>query len=205
MLRRLFNWLLGRPNIEPKKSVSNLANEFQAKKTLSWSTVLAILGMTAISTPILYIIANKLNQAFKGDDDEDEEEGIGMLQAVQMNSLCVEEWKPTRAVVLYDFRPQSPDDLELYKGNIIMILSKPFPGWWEGEVIDGRARGARGLFPENYVQVEGEQEGKIEEIFDDSQTQFATSGTLTNSSLSLAASAPTSDTYNRRMNQLRRF
>lgn len=73
MLRRLFNWLLGRPNVEQKKS--SLANEFRPKKTLSWSTVLAILGMGALTAPILFIFLNKLKQSFAEDDDEEEEHG----------------------------------------------------------------------------------------------------------------------------------
>lgn len=79
-----------------------------------------------------------------------------------------------------------------------MILSKPFPGWWEGEVIDGRARGARGLFPENYVQVE--EEGRIEEIGDEKEINQVAQ-TLTGP----AMTSPMTDSYNRRLDHARRF
>lgn len=91
-----------------------------------------------------------------------------------------------------------PDDLELYRGNIIMILSKPFEGWWEGEIIEGRARGMRGLFPSNYVQIE--EDGKIEEIGDENTTEpEAIASPSVFNPLSM------SDTYARRMQHARRF
>jgi hypothetical protein len=85
-----------------------------------------------------------------------------------------------------------------------MVLSKPFPEWWEGEVIDGRARGQRGLFPKNYVQIEGEGESRIEEVGDETSQFPAQPGPNP-----LIASAPptplASDTYSRRLGQVRRF
>jgi hypothetical protein len=76
LLRRLFNWLLGRPNVEITTG-SDLAKEFQPKKT-SWSTIFALIGMTAISAPILFAILSKIVQAFARDDDEEEEEEEGL-------------------------------------------------------------------------------------------------------------------------------
>jgi len=50
---------------------------------------------------------------------------------------------------LYDFEPETPQDLGFRAGDVIQVTSKPHPDseWWEGE-IDGR----RGIFPSNYVE-----------------------------------------------------
>jgi len=100
--------------------------------------------MVALCAPILSFIFQKLNQSFP-PEEEDEEEGA---------------WKPVPALALYDYRKDRPEDLEFVKGNVIMVLSKPFPGWWEGEIIEGRWVGSKGLFPENYVQIVTDKEKK---------------------------------------------
>ena len=50
----------------------------------------------------------------------------------------------------YDFVPNDPDELELRKGDIIIVLQKKDPNWWMGEVIR-QNKPCRGLFPKTYV------------------------------------------------------
>lgn len=52
-----------------------------------------------------------------------------------------------RAQALFEWKPQRPDELELYVGAIVYVLRKNDDGWYEG-VMDG----ITGLFPGNYVQ-----------------------------------------------------
>ncbi|CAG5118055.1 unnamed protein product, partial [Candidula unifasciata] len=48
---------------------------------------------------------------------------------------------------LYDFTPANAEEVELKKGDIILLIAKSDPNWWEGEV-----RGKKGFFPKNYVR-----------------------------------------------------
>ncbi|KAF7657373.1 hypothetical protein LDENG_00028000 [Lucifuga dentata] len=52
--------------------------------------------------------------------------------------------------VMFDYKPQAEDELELKKGDIITLLRKESEdeGWWEGEL-----NGRRGFFPDNFVMV----------------------------------------------------
>ena len=60
--------------------------------------------------------------------------------------------KPSeRAKVMFSYDPENPDELKLFKGDIITILNKDVPdseGWWEGEV-----NGKVGMFPNNFVKL----------------------------------------------------
>ncbi|KAH9502294.1 Sex muscle abnormal protein 5 [Bulinus truncatus] len=48
---------------------------------------------------------------------------------------------------MYDFTPNNQEELALKKGDIIRLLAKSDPNWWEGEV-----NGRTGFFPKNYVK-----------------------------------------------------
>uniref|UniRef100_A0A4W2H607 SH3 domain containing 21 n=1 Tax=Bos indicus x Bos taurus TaxID=30522 RepID=A0A4W2H607_BOBOX len=50
--------------------------------------------------------------------------------------------------VLFDYRPEAPDELALRRGDEVKVLRKVTEdkGWWEGE-----SQGRRGLFPDNFV------------------------------------------------------
>ncbi|CAL1544680.1 unnamed protein product [Lymnaea stagnalis] len=48
---------------------------------------------------------------------------------------------------MYDFSPTNQEEIELKKGDIIRLIAKSDPNWWEGEV-----RGKTGFFPKNYVK-----------------------------------------------------
>ncbi|KAI8796822.1 sex muscle abnormal protein 5 [Biomphalaria glabrata] len=48
---------------------------------------------------------------------------------------------------MYDFTPTNQEELALKKGDVIRLLAKSDPNWWEGEV-----NGRMGFFPKNYVK-----------------------------------------------------
>ncbi|XP_037641576.1 SH3 domain-containing protein 21 isoform X2 [Sebastes umbrosus] len=52
--------------------------------------------------------------------------------------------------VMFDYKAKTEDELDLKKGDLVMILSKETEdeGWWEGE-LNGRC----GCFPDNFVMV----------------------------------------------------
>ncbi|VDN50689.1 unnamed protein product [Dracunculus medinensis] len=64
---------------------------------------------------------------------------------------CIREWAPKtyleKAIALYDYEAEKPDELTLRENCIVYILRKNEDGWFEG-VLDG----CTGLFPGNYVQ-----------------------------------------------------
>jgi len=61
------------------------------------------------------------------------------------------------AVVLFDYRSQAPDELDLKEGDVLEIVSKDASGWWTG-----RFKGRQGLFPGNYVKEQASGPGKLD-------------------------------------------
>eukprot|EP01114_Cavostelium_apophysatum_P002241 TRINITY_DN11975_c0_g1_i1.p1 TRINITY_DN11975_c0_g1~~TRINITY_DN11975_c0_g1_i1.p1 ORF type:complete len:438 (-),score=43.57 TRINITY_DN11975_c0_g1_i1:17-1330(-) len=61
--------------------------------------------------------------------------------------------RPSLVRAVHDFNGSAPSELSFRARDVIKVLDKPFPEWWEGEI-----NGRRGLFPQNFVQpfVEGE-------------------------------------------------
>lgn len=57
--------------------------------------------------------------------------------------------KSSRGTVVakYTYVPQRKDELELKKGDFVIVLEKEGDGWWRGEV-----NGSAGWFPSNYVE-----------------------------------------------------
>lgn len=53
------------------------------------------------------------------------------------------------ARVLYDFNGDGNVELVLKKGDLVAVLSRNSPDWWQGRTRDGRT----GIFPQNYVQI----------------------------------------------------
>jgi len=49
---------------------------------------------------------------------------------------------------LFDYKAQDETELTFKEGDIIGVVSKEHPHWWEGELND-----KSGLFPSNYVEV----------------------------------------------------
>jgi septal ring factor EnvC (AmiA/AmiB activator) len=56
--------------------------------------------------------------------------------------------KLPQARVLFDYRPQQPDELELKVGDVIGIVTKDDSGWWTGTL-----RNVTGQFPSNFVEM----------------------------------------------------
>uniref|UniRef100_A0AC34R4A0 Uncharacterized protein n=1 Tax=Panagrolaimus sp. JU765 TaxID=591449 RepID=A0AC34R4A0_9BILA len=52
----------------------------------------------------------------------------------------------TYAVAKYNYEPQRQDELQLTRGESVLVLERSSDGWWKGE-INGRT----GWFPSNYV------------------------------------------------------
>lgn len=52
--------------------------------------------------------------------------------------------------VIYAYKRENDDELDLKIGDVITILSKELPdkGWWKGE-----SKGKIGVFPDNFVKV----------------------------------------------------
>ncbi|XP_020796055.1 SH3 domain-containing protein 21 isoform X2 [Boleophthalmus pectinirostris] len=52
--------------------------------------------------------------------------------------------------VMFDYKPKAEDELELKKGDVVVVLSKESEdeGWWQGE-LNGRC----GFFPDNFVML----------------------------------------------------
>jgi len=59
-----------------------------------------------------------------------------------------------KAVALHAFEAMEPNDLAFQQGDIIWVTSQKDPGWWEGTL-----NGKSGVFPANYVAIEGASPG----------------------------------------------
>lgn len=57
-------------------------------------------------------------------------------------------WNGQKARALYGYEKQNDDELSLVEGDIIHIVDKPDPDWWEGECA-----GFHGFFPSNHVSL----------------------------------------------------
>jgi len=55
-----------------------------------------------------------------------------------------------KAVALHAFEAIMPSDLAFQQGDIIWVTNQKDPGWWEGTL-----NGKTGVFPANYVAIEG--------------------------------------------------
>ncbi|XP_069461955.1 intersectin-2 isoform X2 [Ambystoma mexicanum] len=51
-----------------------------------------------------------------------------------------------QVIAMYDYIANNEDELNFTKGQLINVISKDDPDWWQGEI-----NGATGLFPSNYV------------------------------------------------------
>ena len=58
--------------------------------------------------------------------------------------------KDTLCVALYNYDKKRDDELQLYKGQRILILEESEDDWWRGRSIEN---GQDGWFPSNYVEM----------------------------------------------------
>ncbi|XP_078236241.1 SH3 domain-containing protein 21 isoform X3 [Pogona vitticeps] len=84
-------------------------------------------------------------------EEKEREKKVVAPQTAQGSSLA--QAPPTRHApwycrAMFDYEPEHEDELQLRKGDLIILLSKETVdvGWWQGET-----RGKRGLFPDNFV------------------------------------------------------
>ncbi|KAM4867524.1 intersectin-2 isoform 4-T5 [Thomomys bottae] len=53
-----------------------------------------------------------------------------------------------QVIAMYDYAANNEDELNFSKGQLINVMSKDDPDWWQGEIS-----GVTGLFPSNYVKM----------------------------------------------------
>ncbi|KAK7808346.1 hypothetical protein U0070_023347 [Myodes glareolus] len=53
-----------------------------------------------------------------------------------------------QVIAMYDYAANNEDELSFSKGQLINVMNKDDPDWWQGEV-----NGVTGLFPSNYVKM----------------------------------------------------
>ncbi|XP_065784730.1 intersectin-2 isoform X1 [Muntiacus reevesi] len=53
-----------------------------------------------------------------------------------------------QVIAMYDYTANNEDELNFSKGQLINVLNKDDPDWWQGEIS-----GVTGLFPSNYVKM----------------------------------------------------
>lgn len=152
---RTFLWMLGRDFSLKRVSSSSSSSsqnsttsnnplvgdyeQFQnaQKRQRSIRLFLFLLFATICATPFLLI---KLLRVTKNPDLEAIWNSEDEISSSSSSS-------PTSVKALYDFEPQSENELPFRKNETIKILGKPFPEWWEGEL-----NGRKGLIPATYVQ-----------------------------------------------------
>ena len=52
-------------------------------------------------------------------------------------------------ITLYDYKSQRSDELDLVKGDEILVLVRENESWWMGELVKSKQQG---YFPASYVQ-----------------------------------------------------
>jgi hypothetical protein len=152
MLRRMINSVIGSKstNGQSKQDALKYRNSFvkefattTTKKQSQWSSFVVIFAVLCIGFPVLTIIYRKLKEL----DDEDEKETANDANGKQPQP----EWNPQVAIAIADYQARGADELDLGRGDQVLVLAKPFPEWWEGEVFY-RGQAQRGLFPYNFIE-----------------------------------------------------
>jgi len=155
------NWVVGRVPyhaIQGGHAYSNAAsnalnltdfNAFQQPDRRRSSTLMLVLIVISfISAPMLFV---KLWRAIRGTQSSAPAAIDSLENAWKDNgsNSTESEFQQNMVKALYDLRGEHDCDLSFRQGEIITVVSKPYPDWWEGSTEDGR----RGLFPVNYVEV----------------------------------------------------
>jgi len=140
--------MLGKRNLTSPKfnqtvqtSANPLVSEFSsAKKSTQrqWTSIFVIFGVLFFGIPLLSLINKKMHKLVEEDEKK-------------ANAELEKQWCPKMAVAIAEYRATGPDDIEFLKGDQVLVISKPFAEWWEGEVFS-RGQRQRGLFPYNFVE-----------------------------------------------------
>ncbi|KAK2736827.1 hypothetical protein FQN55_001416 [Onygenales sp. PD_40] len=72
--------------------------------------------------------------------------------AVEPESDAAKPAPSLRALVVYDYEKAEDNEIDLNEGEYVTEVDKVSDDWWMGV----NARGERGLFPQNYVEIEAE-------------------------------------------------
>lgn len=67
---------------------------------------------------------------------------------------------PPQMRALYDYVPETPQDLPLHAGDVVEIVGKRAEGWLEAKLPNGRT----GIVPENYLESVEVDAPQVEEI-----------------------------------------
>nr|XP_013996337.1 unnamed protein product [Salmo salar] len=70
------------------------------------------------------------------------------LMKVQEQRKTLRSPMGIQVIAIYDYEAADDDELSFSEGQLINVLDKVDPGWWEGEL-----NGVTGLFPANYVKI----------------------------------------------------
>jgi growth factor receptor-binding protein 2 len=65
-------------------------------------------------------------------------------------TIYLQDMTRSKVIANYDFKPETDEELEMKRGDIIFVLNKHDPNWWMGEIVRGQ-QVFRGLFPKTYV------------------------------------------------------
>jgi hypothetical protein len=135
---------------EFEKSQNQLSERDSQRPNRTSNTIVTLIGLTLIGGPIFLMMLEKftswlrphtsLENAWRDrapNDDNDYD---------QRN----DDSFPIRARALYDYQSPYEGDLNFRKGDIILILRKPYEQWWEGALAYNPRE--VGLFPANYVE-----------------------------------------------------
>jgi hypothetical protein len=132
----------------------NAFNEFQPPDTRTGSRsrglfILAFaLFISVIGPIILARLLGRKNQLQQSQNTPTVQE-VDDTQGEEDEEAEDEEREWTeKARALYTFEGRSQDEISFNEGDVVDVVARPFPDWWEG-CVDGR----RGLFPSNYVEI----------------------------------------------------
>jgi growth factor receptor-binding protein 2 len=65
-------------------------------------------------------------------------------------TIYLQDMTRSKVIANYDFKPETSEELEMKRGDIIFVLNKHDPNWWMGEIVRNNQT-TRGLFPKTYV------------------------------------------------------
>ena len=55
--------------------------------------------------------------------------------------------------VLYDYKAQAPEELDITQGQVLSVFKTHDDGWWEAIGLDESGKRRKGLFPSNFTEM----------------------------------------------------
>jgi len=71
---------------------------------------------------------------------------VSRSQDIKLRDMHPDEVRECLVRAMYDFQPQEAGELEFRRGEVITVIDRADPNWWEGEIGP-----RRGYFPSTYV------------------------------------------------------